>query len=96
MTSLPPRDRVEQASVPALRRLGRGPVWLLPVAVGVLVALALVLGGRWAAVSLLGVVGLLGWLSYLVWPRLRTGERALRVVVLGAMLTWVAVTLLTA
>lgn len=76
-----------------LERLSRVPVWAVAVLVGACVAVALVVGSRWSALALLPVLALLGWLSRLAWPALGPAERALRVVVLAALLAWVVVTL---
>jgi hypothetical protein len=89
------RERIVIASTPVLVRLGRVPGWLLAVAVGTCVAVALVVGSRWSALALTPVLALLGWLSYLAWPGLSAGARLLRLVVLGALLAWMASVLIT-
>lgn len=87
------RERAGTASAAALVRLQRVPPALIAVAVGVCVAVTLIVGSRLAALALLPVVALLGWLSYLAWPRLRRPQRALRVAVLAGLLAWCAGTL---
>lgn len=82
----PVRAAVERASLPALRALGRLPVW-----VPFLVVLVLILGGGWLggpvgiaaiALALLAVT----WLLYLSWPRLTGVERLMRLTVLALVL----------
>lgn len=78
----PFRRRVEQASLPALERLSRLPVWL-----PFLLLLLLLLGGGFlggAVGWLLVSVALLFilWLLYLSWPRLSGVERLMRLAVL--------------
>lgn len=82
------RRRIEAASVPVLRRLAGYPRWLLAGVVGVLLAVALVAGRWWSTLLLVPLLAVLGWLAYLAWPRLRGGERAARLVVLGALTAW--------
>lgn len=81
------RRTVEQRSAPVLLWLSSRPKLLLPALV-----LVLLVGGLAAPVPygapLLVLLGLLlAWLSYLSWPALDGGARALR----GAMLALVAV-----
>jgi hypothetical protein len=66
---------------------------LLAALVGLVVLVALVAGSRWSALGLLPVVAVLGWLSAQAWPRLSRGQRLLRLVVLGALTSWVLLTL---
>jgi hypothetical protein len=74
-------------------RSGRLPTLLVAAAVGAAVLVALLTGSRWSAALLLPVVALLAWLTWAVWPRLRTGERVLRLLVLGLLTGWALTTL---
>lgn len=78
----PFRRSVEQASRPALERLGRLPVWL-----PFLVLLLLLIGGGllggavgWVLVGV--AMAFILWLLYLSWPRLTPVERVMRIAVL--------------
>lgn len=78
----PLRRSVEQASLPALERLARLPVWL-----PFLVLLLLMVGGGFLGGPvgwvLVGVALLfIAWLLYLSWPRLGTVDRVMRLAVL--------------
>ena len=78
----PLRRRIEQASVPALERLAKLPVWLPFVALLGLILVGGFLGGPvgWAMVAVALVF--VAWLLYLSWPRLTGTERVMRVSVL--------------
>jgi hypothetical protein len=78
----PLRRSVEQASLPALERLARLPVWL-----PFLVLLLMMIGGGflggvlgWVLVGV--AVAFILWLLYLSWPRLTPVDRVMRVAVL--------------
>lgn len=78
----PLRRGIEQASLPALERLARVPVWL-----PFLVLLLLMVGGGflggpigWTLVGL--ALAFILWLLYLSWPRLTAVDRVMRVAVL--------------
>jgi hypothetical protein len=75
------RESVEQASLPALRRLSS-----LPRVVPFLAVLALMVAGllipTWGWVFLAVVLLFLSWMLYLGWPRLTLPERMFRVAVL--------------
>jgi hypothetical protein len=78
----PLRRSIEQASLPALERLAKLPVWL-----PFLVLLLLMVGGGflggpagWLLVSI--ALLFIGWLFYLSWPRLSTVDRVMRVAIL--------------
>lgn len=78
----PLRRGIEQASLPALERLARLPVWL-----PFLLLLLLMVGGGFlggpVGWALVGVALLfIAWLLYLSWPRLGTVERVMRLAVL--------------
>jgi hypothetical protein len=94
MATPPRRNRVAATSSPLLQRLGRVPPVLVAVVAGACVLVALLVGSRWSALALLPVVALLGWLSHLSWPRLSSGHRLVRLVVLGALVGWLVSTLL--
>jgi hypothetical protein len=83
-----PRERAARARTPS-----RAVAVLLAIALGVIVLAALLAGSRWSALGLLPVIAGLGWLSAQTWPRLSRGQRLLRLVVLGALSTWVVLTL---
>lgn len=79
----PLRRAVEQRTAIPLAWLATRPRWL-----PFLVVLALLVGGLFAppalGVALLGVLLLLlGWLTFLSWPRLPAGGRLARVAVLA-------------
>lgn len=78
----PLRRSIEQASLPALERLARLPVWL-----PFLVLLLMMIGGGflggvlgWVLVGV--AVAFILWLLYLSWPRLSAVDRVMRVAVL--------------
>lgn len=83
--SLPFRSRVEHASVPVVTRLNRLPraaaffLVLAVMAVGVFVP-------RVGFVATLLVAVFVGWLLYLVWPRLTLPERLFRIAMLVMVL----------
>jgi hypothetical protein len=83
-----PRQRIEQASLPALTALSR-----LPRAVPFLAVLALMVAGilvpTWGWVLLLVVVLFLAWTLYLAWPAIDTTGRLMRgtVIVLALAIT---------
>lgn len=83
--SLPLRSRVEHASVPVVTRLNR-----MPRAVGFFLVLALMAAGvfvpRLGFLATLLVAAFVGWLLYLVWPRLTLAERLFRIAVLVMVL----------
>lgn len=78
----PVRRGVEQASLPALERLARLPVWLPFLVLLVLMVGGGFLGGPvgWTLVGL--ALAFILWLLYLSWPRLTTVDRVMRVAVL--------------
>lgn len=80
------RRSIEQASLPALERLARVPVWA-----PFLVLLLLLVGGGflggpvgWVMVTVAMLFIL--WLLYLSWPRLTPTERVMRLAVLALFL----------
>lgn len=82
----PLRRTVERRSAAPLAWLAARPRW-----VPFLVVLALLLGGLFApsavgAALLVLLALLLGWLTYLSWPRLPPGGRLARLAILGLVL----------
>ncbi|GAB2677189.1 DUF6703 family protein [Thalassiella azotivora] len=80
------RERAAAATLPVLERLRAVPVPVTALAVGALLLGALLLGSWPGGLLLLLVVGALGWITWLVWPRLSTGHRVLRAGVLTVLL----------
>jgi len=81
----PARQEVERRSATLLLWLHQLPVWLPAVlAVGLLVA-GLAVPGAGGAAALCGLAAVLGWLAVISWPRLSGQGRALRVVVIAAV-----------
>lgn len=79
------RAAVERRSLPLLTWLTLRPSWLLPLA-----SVLLLLGGLLAPPAaglplLLLLTALLGWLTYLSWPKLGAGGRVLRLAVVVGM-----------
>lgn len=72
---------MERASSRPLERLGRVRL-LLPLLVVLAVPAALLAPAPLSGLAAVLAGAFLGWLAYLAWPRLTTGERALRVAVL--------------
>ncbi len=76
------RATVERASLPLLLRLARLPRAVPFIALLTALVVAVVFGGAAGVVLTAVVVVFVGWLMYLGWPRLGTGERVGRVAVL--------------
>ncbi len=79
---------LQRRSLPLLRRLHALPRWLVVVAPALLLFGGLVLTGPFAwigAVLLLVVAAFLGWLTALSWPAIGPAPRALRVLVVVAL-----------
>lgn len=76
------RAAIERASLPVLLRLSRLPRAVPFVGLLAGLVVAIVVGGPLAVVLTALVVVFVGWLLYLGWPRLGTGERLGRVAVL--------------
>ncbi len=87
MESSPLRASVERRSAPVLLWLSSRPKVLLPALVVVLLIAGLAAPPTVGAPLLVLLALLLLWLSYLSWPALDSGARALR----GGMLGLVAV-----
>ncbi|GAB3459728.1 hypothetical protein GCM10027570_44070 [Streptomonospora sediminis] len=72
------RSEVERRSAAPLVWLHNAPRLLLPAVMGAVLIAGLALAGAVGAVLLVLLAAFFGWLAYLTWPRLRTGERAMR------------------
>jgi hypothetical protein len=81
-----PRRAVERRTGPLLVVLSRQPKLLVPLVAAGLLLVSLFLPGRLAAVPLVLLLLLVGWLTYLSWPVLDGAARTLRLVVLGMVL----------
>ena len=82
------RMAFEDRSRPLLRWMHALPRWIIVIAPAVLLFLGLVLTGPVAWVGgllLLLVAAFLGWLTALSWPAITLGSRALRVLVVLAL-----------
>lgn len=80
------RSAVERRSRPVLAWLTQRPSWLLP-----LTSVLLLLGGLLAPPAagmplLFALAALLGWLTYLSWPKVAGGGRLMRVAVVAGLL----------
>ena len=83
------RRKFEEISFPILRRLARVPRWLIVILPAILLLLGLIQTGSLAwlgGVLLLLVFLMLAWLTALSWPALSVGSRAMRAIVLAALL----------
>jgi hypothetical protein len=80
------RQAAEQRSAVPLLFLRQLPSWLLPLVLVVLLIAGLALRGPVAGIALLGVALVLGWLALLSWPRLGSGGRLGRCVVMALVL----------
>ncbi len=81
----PLRTAVERRSAPLLAQLGRRPGWLVPVVGALLLGGVLFLPSGASGLCLVGLLVLVGWLSYLSWPVLDPTGRVLRVAGLGLL-----------
>ncbi|MDA8372216.1 MAG: hypothetical protein M0026_20435 [Nocardiopsaceae bacterium] len=80
------RREVERRSAVPLVWLHNAPRWILPVTLAGVFVAGLVLAGI-AGALLLGLLAVFfAWLAFLAWPGLRTGERAMRVIVILTLL----------
>ncbi|KIH98520.1 hypothetical protein LP52_12495 [Streptomonospora alba] len=82
----PLRRDIERRSAVPLVWLHNAPNLLLPAVVGAVLIAGLVVAGVVGAVLLALLAAFFGWLAFLAWPRLRGGERAMRVVAVGVLL----------
>ena len=79
------RQSVERASLKPAAYLHHLPRWLPAVLVAVLFVGGLAVRGWVGAVLLLAVTAFLAWLAVLSWPALGAQGRAVRVLVLAAL-----------
>lgn len=80
------RREVERRSAVPLVWLHNAPRWILPVTMAAVFVTGLAFVG-FAGAALLAVLALFfSWLAFLAWPRLRTGERVMRVGVVATLL----------
>lgn len=84
----PPRKKssVHTWSAPLLLKLHALPRWLVPVVMAALLVTGFILEGALAALCLLLVGLFLLWLVLLSWPVLAPTSKAIRVLVVGAVL----------
>ncbi|MDA0564035.1 hypothetical protein LG943_06800 [Streptomonospora sp. S1-112] len=80
------RREVERRSAVPLVWLHNAPRLLLPATMAVVLIAGLVLPGVAGALLLALLAAFFGWLAFLAWPRLRGGERAMRVGVVAVLL----------
>jgi hypothetical protein len=79
------RESVERASLKPAAYLHHLPRWLTPVLVAVLFVGGLTVRGWTGAALLLVVTVFLAWLAALSWPALGAQGRAVRVLILAAL-----------
>ena len=80
------RESVERASLKPAAYLRHLPRWFVPVLVAVLFVAGIAVRG-WAGAALLFVVtAFLAWLAVLSWPALGAQGRAVRVLILAALI----------
>ncbi len=85
----PPRPwrlRFERASLPALRIMQTLPPVVVPVILGLMLFFGLTVPADWAGILLLFIALFLTWLTVLSWPTIGWRSRALRVVIVLALL----------
>ncbi len=85
----PFRQRLERMSMPLLRTMSSAPKWLVVVVPAALLLLGLIQTGplAWLGGVLLFIVFvMLAWLTALSWPVVSPGSRAIRSLVLAALL----------
>nr|WP_131102188.1 DUF6703 family protein [Streptomonospora litoralis] len=80
------RQEVERRSAVPLVWLHNAPRLLLPAVMGAALIAGLVLPGALGTLPLVLIAAFFAWLAFLTWPRLRTGERAMRVVAIAVLL----------
>lgn len=85
------RSAVERRSAAAVVFLHGLPRWVLLAAVFGLLAVGMIGTGWVGATGLLLLAALLGWFAYLSWPSLSVPGRMLRVLTLGALVTFALV-----
>ncbi len=80
------RPSVEQASLKPAAYLHHLPRWLIPVLVAVVFVGGIAVRGWIGAALLFVVTAFLAWLAALSWPALGAQGRALRVLILAALI----------
>jgi hypothetical protein len=80
------RQATERRSARALLYLHQLPRWVPPVVLALLLVVGLAVKGPAGAVALCAVAVVLGWLAALSWPRLTSGGRAGRLLVIAVLL----------
>lgn len=78
----PLRHAVERHSAAPLLLLHNAPRWILPVTMAAVFITGLLVAGVVGAILLAALGGFFGWLAFLAWPNLRSGDRAMRVIVI--------------
>lgn len=78
----PLRAKIEHRSNPMVETLSRTPRALPIVLFAVLVAAGVLLRGALGGILLVVAAAFVGWLAYLLWPRLSLPERVMRCAVL--------------
>lgn len=91
----PLRVKIETASRAPLMRMHAAPRWVIVLAfLGLAIGAGLAPAG-WGAVCALVLATFLAWLLFLAWPRLNTGQRTVRLLVIailiGAMISKLAI-----
>jgi O-antigen ligase len=82
----PTRQAAERRSARPLLYLQQLPRWVPPVVLAALLIAGLAVKGPGGAIALCALAVVLGWLAALSWPRLTTGGRAGRLLVLAVLL----------
>ena len=80
------REPVERASLRPAAYLHHLPRWLIPILVAVVFVGGIAVRGWVGAALLFVVTAFLAWLATLSWPALGTQGRALRVLILAALI----------
>jgi hypothetical protein len=77
------RQRAERRSAQPLLFLHQLPAWVLPMVLAGLLIVGLAVKGPGGAAALGALAAVLGWLASVSWPRLSSGGRAGRVLVIA-------------
>jgi hypothetical protein len=83
----PARQATERRSARSLMYLYQLPRWVPPVVLALLLVVGLAVKGPAGAIALCAVAVVLGWLAALSWPRLTSGGRAGRLLVMAVLVT---------
>jgi hypothetical protein len=81
----PARQAAERHSARPLLFLHQLPSWVPPIVLAVLLVVGLAVKGPGGAVALGAVAAILGWLAAVSWPRLSSGGRTGRVLVIAVV-----------